>query len=117
MTRAILAATIVAGLPLAGCEGPGGQVTVLSGSTPGRIDLCLGAGRRARKRPSTRGQRHHPRAHQDRGRHKLGAQGLQPGRSRGGGAVGLLSCRPADKTDYSATSMGGRGALAHGVRG
>ena len=31
ISRTLLAATIVAGVPLMGCESPGGQVSVLSG--------------------------------------------------------------------------------------
>jgi len=118
ITQALLAATIAACLPLLGCESPGGQVSVLTGNTPLAGSTYAWA-------PGAQPGSGDPRVDNDIIRERirtaidtnLAAKGysqVDPAKAKllVSYHVGLQN-----KTDYSATSMGGPRGVACGIRG
>jgi len=117
MAKALVAAALAACLPLVGCESPGGKVSVLTGNQPLPGSTYAWA-------PAQAGSGD-PRVDNDIIRERfrtavdtnLAAKGyslVEPAQAKllVSYHVGLQN-----KTDYSATSMGGPGGMACGIRG
>jgi hypothetical protein len=118
MAQALLAAAIAACLPLVGCESPGGQVSVLTGNTPLAGSTYAWA-------PDGQPGTGDPRVDND-----IIRERIKTAVDTNLAAKGYSQVDPAqakllvsyhiglqNKTDYSATSMGGPGGVACGVRG
>jgi hypothetical protein len=117
MAQALLVAALAACLPLAACETPGGKVSVLTGSTP----LSGSTYAWAAAQPGSGD----PRVDNDIMRERirtaidtnLAAKGYRQVDAAQAKLLVSYHVGLQTKTDYSATSMGGPGGMACGVRG
>lgn len=117
MVQALLAAAVAACLPLAGCESPGGKVSVLTGQTP----LTGSTYAWAPVQPGSGDPRVDNDIMRERIRTAIDTNLAAKGYSQVDAAQAklLVSYHVGLKsgTDYSATSMGGPSGMACGIRG